>query len=303
MIGSVFISYRRDDSRYQARIIYTAFTEVVPREHVFMDIDSIPLGADFRRILKGWVDKCDVLLALIGPGWLNATDPRTGQPRLMNPNDFVRIEIAEALARGIPVVPVLLDGARLPDPTQLPDDLKDLVYRNAEFVDYARFNDDVARLIRKIQQGEPTVTSLAVAEVAVGSPLSTADRLEHDAWEAAVNQDTELAYRYFLEEYPNGQFSENAYTLIGFNKIDEARLPEAKKALFRSIHPITGEITSKAWREFWSECSDLLDEDEYHSLDAYIDFLEEYEDEAKKNPQHPEMVGGPPNPPEIKILE
>ena len=148
MVGKVFISYRRDDSRYQARMVYTAFTQVVPRENVFMDVDSIPLGADFRKILRGWVDQCDVLLALIGPGWVSATDPRTGQPRLMNAGDFVRIEIAEALARDIPVVPVLLDGAPMPDPAQLPDDLMELVYRHAELVKYENFDDDVARLIR-----------------------------------------------------------------------------------------------------------------------------------------------------------
>jgi formylglycine-generating enzyme required for sulfatase activity len=157
MVGKVFISYRRDDSRYQARMIYTAFTQVVPRDHVFMDIDSIPLGADFRKILKSWVNECDVLLALIGPGWIDARDPRTGQPRLMNPADFVRIETAEALARGIPVVPVMLDGAPMPDYAQLPDDLKELVYRHAEFVEYACFDDDVARLIRKLQPTAPKV--------------------------------------------------------------------------------------------------------------------------------------------------
>jgi len=161
MVGKVFISYRRDDSRYQARMIYTAFTQVIQREHVFMDIDSIPLGSDFRKILKGWVNECHILLALIGPGWVSAADPRTGQPRLANPGDFVRIEIAEALARNITVVPVLLDGAPMPDPQQLPDDLKELVYRHAEFVEYTRFDDDVARLIRKLQPAAPKAASSA----------------------------------------------------------------------------------------------------------------------------------------------
>jgi hypothetical protein len=69
MAGKVFISYRRDDSKYQARMIYTAFCHVLPREYVFMDVDSIPPGANFRKILKDWVDECEVLLALVGPGW------------------------------------------------------------------------------------------------------------------------------------------------------------------------------------------------------------------------------------------
>ncbi|MDX2289993.1 MAG: SUMF1/EgtB/PvdO family nonheme iron enzyme [Hyphomicrobiaceae bacterium] len=150
MSKRVFISYRRDDSRYQARMIHGAFCHVVDRGNVFMDVDSIPLGVNFRKILKGWVDDCDVLLALIGPGWVDATDPATGGRRLDNPSDFVRIEIGEALARDIPVVPVLLDGTRLPHPDQLPADLKDLCDRQAEFVEYRTFDADVDRLIRKL---------------------------------------------------------------------------------------------------------------------------------------------------------
>jgi biotin carboxyl carrier protein len=150
MARKIFISYRRDDSRYQARLIYAAFTQVIPPDHVFMDIASIPLGADFRKVLKGWVEQCDILLALIGSGWIDAVDPKTGQKRLTNPADFVRIEIGAALARDIPVVPVLLDGAPMPDAEALPDELKELIFRHAEFVEYRRFDDDVARLIKKL---------------------------------------------------------------------------------------------------------------------------------------------------------
>ncbi len=95
MTARVFISYRRDDSRYQARMVYTAFTDVLARDNVFMDIDSIPPGADFVAILEGWVGQCEILLALIGTGWVGAADPRTGRRRLDNPHDFVRIEICE----------------------------------------------------------------------------------------------------------------------------------------------------------------------------------------------------------------
>ena len=147
---SIFISYRRDDSKYQARMIYQSFARVVSAKDLFMDVDSIPPGADFVKILKDWVDGCDILLALIGPGWINATDPKTGRRRLDNPHDFVRIEIGEALKRDIPVVPVLLDGTNMPAADELPDDLKALRQRNAEFVDYRTFDHDVQRLIAKL---------------------------------------------------------------------------------------------------------------------------------------------------------
>src|SRR6516165_5835316 len=146
----VFISYRRHDARYQARMIYDAFQRALPREHLFMDIDSIPPGADFVEILEREVGECEIMLALIGSGWIGATDPKTGRRRLDNQNDFVRIEIRAALRRGIPVVPVLLDDAQMPGAEKLPDDLKSLVRRNAEFVQFRTFDADVARMMRKL---------------------------------------------------------------------------------------------------------------------------------------------------------
>ena len=71
MSGKIFISYRRDDSRYQARMIYEAFLRRMPRENVFMDIDTIPLGVNFVKVLEGWVEQCEVLLVLMGAGWAN----------------------------------------------------------------------------------------------------------------------------------------------------------------------------------------------------------------------------------------
>jgi hypothetical protein len=120
MATKIFISYRRDDTRYQADRMRAAFCQIIPRDHVFMDVDSIPPGANFRKILKDWVNQCEVLLALIGPGWIDASDLKNKGRRLDNPSDFVRIEIGEALARDIPVVPVLIDGAPLPDMSLLP---------------------------------------------------------------------------------------------------------------------------------------------------------------------------------------
>src|SRR5262249_6761920 len=146
-----------EDSRYQARMIHSAFCKAIPSDHVFMDVDSIRPGANFRKVLKGWVDECEVLVALIGPGWIDARDPKTKRRRLDNNSDFVRIEIDEALARGIPVVPVLLDDTEMPDVDLLPEDLKELVDRQAEFVQYRTFDADVERLIRKLVLSQAAV--------------------------------------------------------------------------------------------------------------------------------------------------
>lgn len=153
MPNKVFISYRREDSRYQARRVYDAFVHALPPDTVFMDVDSIPPGADFVEILEGWVQQCDVLLALIGPNWLNSIDPRTGLRRVDSPDDFVRIEVRGALERRIPVVPVLLDATEMPTTAELPDDIKALRRRHAEFVDFRTFDADVQRLIKRLKMG------------------------------------------------------------------------------------------------------------------------------------------------------
>jgi formylglycine-generating enzyme required for sulfatase activity len=155
-MSKVFISYRRDDSKYQAQRIYDALIKVLPRDDVFMDIGTIAPGADFVETLEGWVDKCELLLALIGAGWVDAADPRTGKRRLEDENDFVRIEVREALRRGIPVVPVILDGARMPEAGDLPADLSRLIRRQAEFVEFRTFDTDVARLIDRLGLTDPS---------------------------------------------------------------------------------------------------------------------------------------------------
>lgn len=149
-MSRVFISYRREDTQWQAREIHRTLTQVLPPEQVFMDVANIELGVDFVKVLEAAVAECDILLALIGPDWVDVTDLETGTRRLDNPNDLVRIEVRRALERGIRVVPVLCEDARLPDAKRLPDDLKGLVNRNAEFVQHRTVDTDVPRLIRKL---------------------------------------------------------------------------------------------------------------------------------------------------------
>ena len=120
MAGKVFISYRRDDSAGHAGRVHDRLQREFGRDLLFMDVDSIPLGTNFVKVLGEEVAKCDALLAMIGPGWLDARD-ENGNRRLENPDDFVRIEIGTALKRGIPVIPILLEGTRVPKADQLPD--------------------------------------------------------------------------------------------------------------------------------------------------------------------------------------
>lgn len=150
--GSIFISYRRSDSITEAGRIYDKLVDAFDSEHIFKDVDNIPYGADFVEYLDQAVAQCDVLLPLIGPTWLTTTNAQ-GQRRLGDPNDFVRIEIASALKRDILVVPLLLNGAFMPGPSDLPEDLQSLARRNAAQVRQdPDFHSDMNRLIGKINQ-------------------------------------------------------------------------------------------------------------------------------------------------------
>src|SRR5262249_13686214 len=132
---------------------------------LFMDVDAVPFGVNFVKVLSEQVDKCDVLLAVIGPNWLNARD-EDGNRRLDNPHDFVRIEIGAALQRNIPVIPILLDGAKVPKANQLRKELEELSLRNGLDIRHASFHNDIDRLVRSLkgqlaETDKPRVQSLS----------------------------------------------------------------------------------------------------------------------------------------------
>jgi hypothetical protein len=151
MAAKVFISYRRADSAGYSGRVMDRLDRELGRDLVFMDVDAIPLGTNFSKVLHEQVAKCGVLLAMIGPNWLDARDEH-GNRRLDSPNDFVRIEIGAALQRSIPVIPLLLDGAKIPKADELPEDLKELALRNGMEIRHASFQDDMNRLIRGLKQ-------------------------------------------------------------------------------------------------------------------------------------------------------
>jgi len=98
-----------------------------------MDIDNIPFGTDFRLHLQETLDRCDILLVVVGPRWFGLNEAR--QPRLFEEADWVRIEVATALAKKIPVIPLLVEGARMPKPGELPADLQGFAFRQAAVLD------------------------------------------------------------------------------------------------------------------------------------------------------------------------
>ncbi|GEM_PF-2027952 len=146
---AVFISYRRDDAEGQAGRLFDDLTRYFGEHSVFMDVAGIEPGRDFRRVIDEQVASCGVLLAVIGKNWLDAAD-ESGRRRLEDPTDFVRLETASALRRDIPVVPVLVHGARMPRAEQLPEDLTELAYRNGVELSHARWDSDVQVLVKAL---------------------------------------------------------------------------------------------------------------------------------------------------------
>jgi TIR domain len=155
----IAISYRREDTGWITGRIFDRLKDYYERSAdknndksiVFLDYDSTPVGVDFRKYIKGVFDDCDILLAIIGPHWMG--DDVTGKPRIIRDDDWVHIEIDTALKKNIPVVPILIDRTPMPSKEALPEDIRDLVYRQAAVIDsQIDFNAHMERLIRQIDR-------------------------------------------------------------------------------------------------------------------------------------------------------
>ena len=147
----IAISYRREDSTSIAGRLHDRLRAEFGKENVFMDFDSIPYGVDFRDHITQTLEGADILIAVIGPAWLGQRAAESTR-RIDDPSDFVRLEVAGALQRGIPVIPILVDKTSMPMQETLPDDLKPLVFRNALMLDTGiDFHHHADRLITGIR--------------------------------------------------------------------------------------------------------------------------------------------------------
>jgi hypothetical protein len=151
----IFISYRREDSSGWAGRLCDRLRQHYGGGSLFMDIDDIEVGLDFAEVIERTVEKCDVLIALIGKYWLAATNDE-GRRRIDLQDDYVRIEVSMALKRNIRVIPALLRGAAMPRSADLPEDLRPLVRRNALEISEKHFDQDVDELIKALQKAQNT---------------------------------------------------------------------------------------------------------------------------------------------------
>jgi uncharacterized membrane protein YhaH (DUF805 family) len=150
MEGRIFINYRREISAAAAGRLSDRLIQHFDHDQLFLDVDGIEPGVDFVKTLEDQVAQCSAFIAVIAPGWADLKSAE-GQRRLDQPNDHVRIEIESALKRDIRVIPVLVDGARMPTANELPDSIKPLSRRNAVTLSHHRFGPEVDELARVLE--------------------------------------------------------------------------------------------------------------------------------------------------------
>jgi predicted ATPase len=171
--SGIFISYRREHTAGDAGRLYDRLSNHFGKDHVFMDVDSIGFGKDFVTAVRESLAESGILLALIAQDWLTAKDSK-GRRRIDDPDDWVRVEIETALQRDIRVIPVLVNGAKLPDSDDLPPDLRPLVRRQALELSHTNFNSGVARLIETVEEVFREQSSVQLAGPGVPTePLRT----------------------------------------------------------------------------------------------------------------------------------
>jgi hypothetical protein len=211
--GGVFISYRREDGGYPAGWLFDRLAARFGGARVFKDVDSVEPGDDFTASISEAVGSCAVLLAVIGRSWLTVADAG-GRRRLDDPADWVRLEIEIALARGIRVIPVLVDGASMPRPEQLPPGMAGLARRQAVELSHARFSADSARLIRVVDMAVAAGSGGGTAEPA--TPRLTMRREPREPAAPIVRfQDDDGGFLAWLRDNPHGYFLNTERSLRG----------------------------------------------------------------------------------------
>jgi hypothetical protein len=152
----IFISYRRGNENFFARLLCSNLRNHFGRDQVFVDVDSVDLGADFAEVIDQQLSQCSVMLVIIGKSWTSVSDS-DGRPRLEDPNDFVRIEVEKALSRDdVRVIPIYVDGASRPRALELPAPLAALSRRNGLAISHEAFDSDVGRLLKTLERVIPT---------------------------------------------------------------------------------------------------------------------------------------------------
>lgn len=191
-MADIFLSYRRQDSQSATGRLADDLADHFGPGRVFLDLGAIPAGEDFAAALARAIGTATVVLAVVGPDWLAARGPN-GRPRLAEPGDYVRMEILAALEAGIPLIPVLVEGARMPAETELPAGLETFARCQAVELSPTRWRADVQALCATLQD-RFAIESVATPQGG-GDPLNPVERLGLDLLELAAHPRRLIARR------------------------------------------------------------------------------------------------------------
>jgi len=174
MGDGVFVSYRRDDSGWVAGRIYERMAAAFGEDRVFFDVLSIDVGLDFMEVIEHWIEQTEVFVLVMGPRWASIEDDR-GRRRLEAEDDPHAFEVATALAAGTRIIPVLVDGAQMPDRDELPEPLQPLVRRNAYPLSQMSFHIGIQDLVARIERVLPVGAAVADEDTVSPPPSSEAE--------------------------------------------------------------------------------------------------------------------------------
>ncbi|HEX9752759.1 MAG TPA: toll/interleukin-1 receptor domain-containing protein [Methyloceanibacter sp.] len=149
MAKRVFISYRREDTGPAAGRVYDRLSRLLPKSNLFFDVSTIGGGEDFVRRIHSEIGRSDVALVFIGDKWLEPAHP-SGRGRIWEQDDFVRAELRAALGRPMLILPILVAGARMPKPEQLPEDVRAVTGRNALPLRHESFDGDTESIVAAV---------------------------------------------------------------------------------------------------------------------------------------------------------
>jgi TonB family protein len=259
-LRAIFVSYRRNDSQGEAGRLFDDLVTHFGEQKVFMDVAGIEAGRDFRKAIEESVANCGVLLVIIGPSWLAAKN-EAGVRRLDDPADFVCEEVAAALRRDIPVIPVLVRGAVMPRVEQLPETLTDLAYRNGVELTHARWRSDVQLLIEPLRR---LLGSSAELKARSPSEATVADHARPSSPE--------------LASFPKAE-------AMAASRVDAATLQRIRRELALHIGPIAELVVTRAT----PLCNST--EDLYLKVAEEIESPQKREDFLRKM-NSPSLLGG-----------
>ena len=250
--GGIFVSYRRQESKHFAGRLYDRLADQFGKGQIFIDVDTIELGVDFAEAISRAVAACQVLLAVIGPTWLTITDEQ-GRRRLDDPDDIVRLEVEAALARDVRVIPILVEGARMPRRDDLPESLAGLARRNALLIRHENFRDDAGRLVTAIERVLAAVPGAAALPGASDAPgamgaAHAVGELAHQEPGTRSNDPGRAARLFTDAVYIAHTITDEYWKAVALSSIAEALAatdPDRAARLFTDAERITLSITNE----------------------------------------------------------